>query len=234
MLDIAGILTILLQCPATTLSDDQISLVIRTAHCLIALSDEHGGHLPSSVPFRQHPEGELVQICHGAPGILLLCAALLNHHGPLSQKHASALQRACNVTWNEGLLKKGLGICHGVTGNAWSLLLLGNSTGLEPSERNLCTSRALSMLLHATSLPPLADVHAACHSPYHIPDHPQSLFEGLAGAVCAWSEAATYLQYRLNTSCADTTLLPPCIKPLNTLTMLGIPGLGGCGSVGIL
>ena len=32
---------------------------------------------------------------------------------------------ATEKVWKEGLLQKGLGLCHGVSGNAWTLLLQG-------------------------------------------------------------------------------------------------------------
>lgn len=38
-------------------------------------------------------------------------------------EEAETMARDC--VWKEGLLRKGLGLCHGISGNAWPLLLLG-------------------------------------------------------------------------------------------------------------
>lgn len=55
-------------------------------------------------------------------------------------------------------------------------------------------SRTLPFLLQSTTLPPLTS-HAS--SPFGLPDHPYSLFEGLAGAVCTWSDACVVIQNRI-------------------------------------
>jgi hypothetical protein len=81
------------------------------------------------------------------------------------------------------------------------------------------------MLLHSTRLPPLINPDQA-PSPFRMPDHPFSLFEGLAGAVCAWLDACIiirdYLAGKDTTSVAEET------------KVLGIPGLGGLGAHGLL
>jgi len=86
---------------------------------------------------------------------------------------------AAERIWQEGLVKKGLGLCHGVSGNAWALMLQSSSRSGLKSDAAL--SRAISMPVRARSLPPLV-----MNAPeYRTVDHPYSLFEGLAGAVCA-------------------------------------------------
>jgi lantibiotic modifying enzyme len=42
--------------------------------------------------------------------------------------YLQAAQRAGEVVWQRGLLKKGPGLCHGVAGNAYALLRLWKTT----------------------------------------------------------------------------------------------------------
>lgn len=113
---------------------------------------------------------------------------------------------AGEAVWERGLVTKGLGICHGITGNAWPLLLLGDDQRI---------SRALAMMVHAIDIPPMGS------APYRTPDNPYSLFEGLAGAVCAWADACAVITARLD------------LAKGNSLA-LGMPGLGGGGAVSML
>jgi lantibiotic modifying enzyme len=76
----------------------------------------------------------LVHWCHGAPGFVLL----LIHASRVFQKpHYLELAKniATRVVWPRGLLKKGLGLCHGIAGNGMVLLRL--SQALEGEERIL-------------------------------------------------------------------------------------------------
>ena len=45
-----------------------------------------------------------------------------------SSEWDAAFKRINDRVWNEGLLTKGLGICHGVTGNAWPWLLFSKAS----------------------------------------------------------------------------------------------------------
>jgi hypothetical protein len=77
---------------------------------------------------------------------------------------------AGRVTWERGLLRKGLGLCHGVAGNGYALLSLYRAT-----KDVLWLHRAVQLGLFAAS-----DEGRALHA---VPDHPLSLFEGLAGCA---------------------------------------------------
>lgn len=46
--------------------------------------------------------------------------------GGASYLHAA--QRAAELVWQQGMLKKGPGLCHGVAGNAYALLRLWKTT----------------------------------------------------------------------------------------------------------
>lgn len=201
-------------------------MILPTIKDLVQLTLNFSGRLPPSLPAKHHTH-PYVQICHGSPGLLLLLGTLKScfpDHWE-EAKYAHCMAMATENVWQEGLVRKGLGLCHGVTGNAWPLLLLYVSpsprrflrvlTPCSGDDANL--SRALLFLLHATRLPPLCDEEEL---PYRTPDHPWSLFEGLAGAVCAWSEACVVVEERLERS--------------TKAKVLGMPGLGGVGARGVL
>ena len=66
-----------------------------------------------------------------------------------------------------GLLRKGVGLCHGIAGNAYALIVAGEV------DKFHCFVEF--MLDHVDSLK-------------NSPDRPFSLYEGLAGAVCLLSD----------------------------------------------
>ena len=93
------------------------------------------------------------------------------------------------------------------------------------SEGDLALSRSLAMLLKSTTLP-LCDNSTDPQTPFRMPDHPYSLFEGLAGSVCAWLDACVVIRERLEGGTPSEALQRPGV--------LGIPGLGGAGAQGLL
>lgn len=90
------------------------------------------------------------------------------------------------------------------------------------AEGNIALSQSIAMLLQATRLPPLDDSQDALQ--YRTPDHPASLFEGLAGAITAWLDACVAIR----------ALLQEDKTPHPVLKVLGIPGLGGIVAHGLL
>jgi hypothetical protein len=74
--------------------------------------------------------------------------------------------------------------------------------------------RALAFILHSVELPPMTS-HS---SPYRMPDNPYSLFEGLAGAICCWSEACVLICRILGET---------------EESLLGFPAVGGVGATGV-
>lgn len=220
---LGGILTVLLQCPSNIVQP-YMPQILSTVNSLMGLTSQHQGHLPSSVPAK-HRSNPYVQICHGSPGILLLLATLKATYPAdfedVRRAHPGLRTRAVRAVWDQGLVQKGLGICHGVTGNAWPMLLLSlerTSSSVRSSASNDQLSRALAFLLHATELPPLS---TSSRLGYRTPDRPFSLFEGFAGAVCAWADACAVIQNRR-------------LSGSRTSPVLGFPGMGGVGPVPVL
>ena len=129
----AGILTVLFCCNmedlGTDSSRDGIELVAKTVDGLCTHCVSHNGHLPMSIPERASSRSSpLVQLCHGAPGMLLLLAAAKQN--PHVAQHcwmphwSEALHLCGERVWEQGVLSKGGGLCHGIAGNAWPFLLL--------------------------------------------------------------------------------------------------------------
>ncbi|KZZ97997.1 Lanthionine synthetase C-like protein [Ascosphaera apis ARSEF 7405] len=122
----------------------------------------------------------------------------------------------------QGLLRKGAGICHGVAGNIWALVLLHESfekgvsfmeetwncyverTGSTEAMPDITRdgskflSLALGMLRYSALAPPFAEQPFEGDMCFRMPDHPYSLFEGLSGTVCLWSDLAVLIKTKLN------------------------------------
>ena len=78
------------------------------------------------------------------------------------------------------------------------------------------SSRALTFFVQSTKMPPM---QISSSSPFRTADRPLSLFEGLAGAVCAWADACVFICKVLGGS--DEQLL-------------GFPCIGGVGGTGLV
>ncbi|KAK4484436.1 hypothetical protein RD792_007017 [Penstemon davidsonii] len=111
----------------------------------------------------------LVHWCHGAPGVALTLVKSAEVFG--NKEFLEAAMDAAEVIWNRGLLKR-VGICHGISGNAYVFLSLYRLTGIV---EYLYRAKAFaSFLLDRGHLLMIrGDMHGG--------DSPFSLFEGLGG-----------------------------------------------------
>lgn len=131
-----------------------------------------GGFYPSRMdPYCQDSK-LLVHWCHGSPGavFLLTIERCISHLDTLP-----AALRAGEIIWQKGLLHKGPGACHGVSGNAYALLRLYQATG---DRKWLYRSYQFASFLSSSEFKTGANV----------PDHPLSLFEGWAAAACLFAD----------------------------------------------
>ena len=81
------------------------------------------GNFPSG--FARLKKDLLVQFCHGSTGAISPLILALNIHAnnkALIDSINISLLKACENIWSFGLLKKGYGLCHGISGNGYSLL----------------------------------------------------------------------------------------------------------------
>lgn len=111
----------------------------------------------------------LLHWCHGAPGAVFLFSKAFEVWG--EPAHAAAAARGGEAVWRRGLLRKGPGLCHGVSGNAYALLRLHRASG-DP--------RWLHRAVQFAEFEGSGEFAAAAATP----DHPLSLFEGVAGEAC--------------------------------------------------
>jgi lantibiotic modifying enzyme len=141
-----------------------------------ALSSHHccyeSGNLMSSMGSGSHHTDRLVHWCHGAPGhVLLLMRASKVFGNPQYLQQAERI--AERVLWPRGIVKKGLGLCHGISGNALVLLRLSQ----EVVGENGAVWRQRAMRYAQFAVDHWDELEA-------IPDRPYSLYEGLSGLVC--------------------------------------------------
>jgi len=114
-------------------------------------------------------DDRLVQWCHGAPAVGLLLHRAYEIFG--KDLYLQEARSASDVVWARGLLKKGVGLCHGISGNAYLFLYLFRATN-----KAKYLERALSFAAFSMS--------EQCEKEtWNQPDEPYSLFNGLAGSV---------------------------------------------------
>lgn len=89
---------------------------------------------PSIVP-------ELVQYCHGAPGMVTALALLPRG---IDEEFDRILEQGGELTWQAGPLKKGSNLCHGTGGNGYAFLKLFIRTG-----NQMWLDRARAFAMHA-------------------------------------------------------------------------------------
>ncbi|CAN6694401.1 unnamed protein product [Malus baccata var. baccata] len=124
------------------------------------------GNFPSS---EGSESDRLVHWCHGAPGVALTLLRAAEVFG--DQEFLQAAIDAGEVVWNRGLLKR-VGICHGISGNAYLFLSLYRLTG---KVEYLYRAKAFACFLHDRALRLISE------GTMHGGDRPYSLFEGVGG-----------------------------------------------------
>ncbi|KAJ7832201.1 hypothetical protein B0H13DRAFT_242264 [Mycena leptocephala] len=213
---VAGILHILLLCPADVIRPYMESILL-TVEWLIGCQDVHG-NWPTAAPIDDSTSnGEhLVQWCHGASGILLLLCTVLRcatttSAAPLLGKVIASVQAGAGLVYRHGLLSKGVGLCHGVGGSVFALLAVSDvldpartkKTKTSKSNETQLSTEENYYLVRAVHLAQLAANHEAltARGEMSVPDHPWSLYEGMAGMCCAWAEVLRRLTLKQGRPC---------------------------------
>ncbi|KAL1751937.1 hypothetical protein FB107DRAFT_266034 [Schizophyllum commune] len=200
---VAGILHMLLQCPPHLLSPDACADVWATIAWLLRLQDKDGNwRTKAPTVDAAFDKNELIQWCHGAPGILLLLCRALRHPSASRYTHilpelTHAIDKATSLIYRHGLLRKGLGACHGVAGSVFALLTCARlylhpppawTKGKTPAyashtrvdSGDLSDGSASPTPRTSPTTPPTATFAAAAHTPLPTPlatlaDHPALL-----------------------------------------------------------
>ena len=115
---------------------------------------------------------ELVQWCHGATGAALLFSKASRVFDKGNKRYETAAMEAAEVLWRYGLLRKGPGLCHGMSGNAYAILSVHHINNDQKFVDRARQFVAFMML------------NEKGKESFGTPDHPFSLFEGSAGASC--------------------------------------------------
>lgn len=139
-----------------------------TVDFLLKLQCEDG-NWPCCMEELSMSDHKLVHWCHGAPGTIYLMARAYKVFQ--ERKYLEACIKAGELVWQKGLLRKGPGICHGVAGNGYVFLLLHRLTG---DKKYLYRAKVFADFLNTDEF--LREAR--------LPDNPESLYEGTAGAVC--------------------------------------------------
>jgi len=125
------------------LADDErdrwVTLAMATTKATALIENDCANWPPSVGGGRPGRDKILVQICHGAPGMIVALGELADG----SDRDFDALLCAGGeLTWRAGPLAKGAGLCHGTAGNGYAFLRLFQQT---QDERWLDRARAFAM-----------------------------------------------------------------------------------------
>jgi len=171
---ISGIFHVLFLCRDFVSKDDELESFVskeirQTIDFLMTLVFPSGNY-----PSRVDGTGDkLLQWCHGAPAFVPLFLRAYQEYKDV--RYMDAAIEAAKVTWSRGLLKKGPGLCHGVSGNGYVFLLLFKLT-----RDKLWFDMAWKFAEFIWS--------EEGRKTWDTPDEPYSLFGGIAGAVCFFQD----------------------------------------------
>jgi hypothetical protein len=187
---VIGILYTLLCCQESELEEASNSLKVDVKdlirQTIKTLEEDHllpSGNLDVSVVTSKNDR--LVHWCHGAPGfVMLLWKAYEVFQDATFLRKAETLCK--EVVYPRGLLRKGVGLCHGISGNAYSFLSVYRARLLEDKEfpvlmnqRKSRNEETQSYLQKAKNFANFAIDNLPSLEP--VPENPYSLFEGIGG-----------------------------------------------------
>jgi hypothetical protein len=180
---LAGICHVLLHLP---LPSDELNDVLGTIDYLLSIRFP-SGNLPSHIG---KESDKLIHFCHGAPGLTLTLIKAYRVTG--ADKYRVAALECGEVVWRRGLLRR-VGICHGISGNAYVFLSLAR---MERTAAALSSESSSS----AASAGAMWDARAFAFASFLVGDdsrwrhlidsgqiaggdRPTSLFEGTGGLL---------------------------------------------------
>lgn len=133
------------------------------------------GNFPSSVP----PERDrLVQVCHGAPGVVTSLESIKEYFPNLKDRIDKAIVRGRECILERGLLTKEPCLCHGISGNALALETKDFEHFLTYTTGHEMKSMEKDGMLEQSSAP-------------------ESLFQGEAGRAWTWAVSEKGLPKRI-------------------------------------
>lgn len=145
------------------------------------------GNFPSSVPV---DKDRLVQICHGAPGVIVSLKSIEQHFPTLKDKIDRAITKGRDCVWERGLLTKEPCICHGkaippfltasvLFANVFDTGISGNALALQDKEFEHFLTYTTGHEIKSMEKDGMLERSSA----------PESLFGGEAGRAWCWAVA---------------------------------------------
>jgi hypothetical protein len=145
-----------------------------------------GGNFPSSIPADRD---RLVQICHGAPGVVVSLLSIKEYFPALKERIDGAIRKGRECIWERGLLTKEPCICHGRqyrdlrvhsnTANRHRPGISGNALALEDERFEHFLSFTTGNEMKSLEKDGLLEKS----------DSPEALFGGEAGRAWCWAVA---------------------------------------------
>jgi lantibiotic modifying enzyme len=111
--------------------------VLATATC----DERHANWVAVFEPSDHAKSPQLVQHCHGAPGMV---TALSKLPRGIDSRFDQLLEKGGELTWHAGPLRKGSNLCHGTAGNGYAFLKLYQTT-----QDDLWLARARAFAMNA-------------------------------------------------------------------------------------
>ena len=131
---------------------------------------------------------KLVHFCHGAPGVVSCLARfqLMFPEKGIQFGIPEIIKASLDHIWNFGVLKKGFGLCHGISGNAYAFILPAVKEFLsEDVEENERKATFFALLREEKGvMKEIKGYHFADRFIKGVSDNPYSLMLGVAGDIC--------------------------------------------------
>lgn len=171
------------------LNDKNVSSVLLQNLKYIESIQLKTGNFPSHV--EADDSGSTVHFCHGCVGATHLF--FLGHKlFPQEKSFLTVISNCLKCLWERGLLLKGNGVCHGMSGITYSLMKI-----YKESKDKEVLKRALCMCM-ATFNKEIKEICSKYKDPQRlvvgVPDRPYSLMEGEAGDLCLYYDIFSFLE----------------------------------------
>eukprot|EP01124_Arcella_intermedia_P011529 TRINITY_DN1791_c0_g2_i1.p1 TRINITY_DN1791_c0_g2~~TRINITY_DN1791_c0_g2_i1.p1 ORF type:complete len:227 (-),score=44.99 TRINITY_DN1791_c0_g2_i1:31-711(-) len=182
-----GILTQFLQMPQLLANETASQYIKATLDYFLTIQLPDGNFpTPLVPPYPDQPD-QLVQWCHGAPSFMPVLTLGYLVYG--DEAYLEAAAHAADKVWRDGILTKGLMLCHGVSGNTYMLLYMYEKT-LDPKY----LYRAIKFQEFTLASPMMVDPSVMRDTP----PSPYMFFDGsYCGAVVLWSDMLTGKSYHM-------------------------------------
>lgn len=204
---LAGILTIIMESikifrdfykEFNPMQLSKIELAVKHSLLYLINSLSPDGNLPSSS--KKKSESRLVAFCHGAPGFITPLALSLETLKILTKHEQKiilvAIEKCQKCVWKKGILLKGWGLCHGISGNGYPFLRISRSEIIHEKLRMTGLYKAVMFSLCKGDASIFEKVENYDHPSRYVvglSDHPMSLMTGKAGDLSFYADTLSLI-----------------------------------------